>query len=363
MVAAAGVPGRPLSAQQAPAGAIARAHEIVDQAMRRGAAPAAAAAVAIGGRIVWSEAFGSATRATQFGIGSISKALTFAAALALADAGQVDLDAPIETYLPDFPHRGQGVTLRRIGAHQSGIADEFADGHYYSTEHFDRLEDAYRRIAAAPLAFPPGSRSEYATGIFTIAGRVLERVSGETYLEVIHRRVFAPAGMGATVPNDPRRPTKDRAGFYIRGGSGFDPAPAFDPSFKLPGAGFLSTAEDLTRFGSALLRPGLLSEKARRELFTPVPLADGTPTRYALGFQALSENGRRLLLQPGGGPGIAAWLAIYPDDDLVVAILANATNAPLGDEVRRAVADGFLRPPAPAPSRPPGPAPVHPPGT
>ena len=64
----------------------------------------------------------------------------------------------------------------------------------------------------------------------------------------------------------------------------------------------------------ALLEPGLLSEQARRQIFAPVALADGTPTRYALGFQVLEDDGRRLLLQPGGGPGIAGWLAIYPDE-------------------------------------------------
>jgi CubicO group peptidase (beta-lactamase class C family) len=353
----------PASAQQAGPDslplAIARARQALGEAVRGGAAPGAAVAVAAGGSIVWSDAFGvsdlasgaSATPGTRFGVGSISKAFTLAAALTLADERKLDLDAPVERYLADFPHRGHGVTVRRIGAHQSGIADAFADRNYYTTVHFSSLDGAYRGIAAAPLAFTPGSRTEYATGLFTIVGRVLERIAGEDYLDLMRRRVFEPAGMKSTVPNDPRQPVSHRAAFYVpRGAGGFDPAPAFDPSFKLPGAGFLSTAEDLARFGAALLGPGLLSDGSRRELFTPVPLADGTPTRYALGFQALEEDGRRVMLQPGGGPGIAGWLAVYPDDDLVVAILSNATGAPLGDAVRRAVADAFLRPPAPGPS-------------
>ena len=352
------------------AGGAAKAGEAMRGAIQGGAAPGASAAVAVNGKIVWSEAFGAAdiasgapvTPAARFGVGSISKTLTLTAALALADEGKLDLDAPVETYLPDFPHRGRGITIRRIGAHQSGIADEFADRNYYTTAHFAALDRAYRGIAAAPLSSTPGSRSEYATGIFTIAGRVLEQVAGETYLEVMRRRVFEPAGMKATVPNDPRRPARDRATFYVRReGGGFDRAPAFDPSFKLPGAGFLSTAEDLARFGAALLGPGLLSDSSRRELFTPVPLADGTPTVYALGFQSLCEGDRRLLLQSGGGPGIASWLAVYPDDGVVVAILSNATDAPLGDTVRRAVADAFLKPPAPGP--PPRPAKARRPGT
>jgi len=199
------------------AGGAAKAGEAMRGAIQGGAAPGASAAVAVNGKIVWSEAFGAAdiasgapvTPAARFGVGSISKTLTLTAALALADEGKLDLDAPVETYLPDFPHRGRGITIRRIGAHQSGIADEFADRNYYTTAHFAALDRAYRGIAAAPLSSTPGSRSEYATGIFTIAGRVLEQVAGETYLEVMRRRVFEPAGMKATVPNDPRRPARD----------------------------------------------------------------------------------------------------------------------------------------------------------
>lgn len=348
------------------AGAIARGRAAMDEAMRAGAAPGAAVAVAVKGRMVWSDGFGLAdlvrgtpvTTATRFGVGSISKALTLAAAISLADDGLVDLDAPIERYIPDFPHRGHGVTIRRIAAHQSGISDTFANAHYYTTRHFDALADAYPGIASAPLIFEPGTRTAYATGLFTIVGRVLEVAAGSPYPELMRQRVLGPARMRATAPNDPRHATPDRTGFYVaREGGGFTPAPPYDPSFKLPGAGFLATAEDLARFGAALLRPGLLSDRGRREMFTAVPLADGTPAAYALGFQSLLEDGRRLLLQPGGGPGIAGWLAIYPDDDVIVAILANATGAPLGGEVRRAVAAGFLRPPAPVPPRRPPRAP------
>lgn len=205
-------------------GAASNATEAMRGAIQEGAAPGASAAVAVNGRVVWAEGFGvtdlakgaPVTPATRFGVGSISKALTLTAALALADEGKLDLDAPVERYLPDFPHRGRGVTVRRIGAHQSGIADQFADRNYYTTAHFPVLDSAYRGVAAAPLAFPPGTRTEYATGLFSIVGRVLERVGGVSYLEVMRRRVFEPAGMSATVPNDPRHPIADRSAFYVR---------------------------------------------------------------------------------------------------------------------------------------------------
>jgi serine beta-lactamase-like protein LACTB, mitochondrial len=310
--------------------------------MSGGAAPGAAVAVAVSGEIVWSEAFGDAATDTRFGIGSISKALTLAAAMRLVDSGLLDLDAPVERYLPDWPHEGQGITIRRIAAHQSGLADAFADRHYHSTTHFPDLDSAYRHIRNERLMYRPGTRSVYATGLFTIVGRVLERVTGESYPDLMWRHVFQPAGMTATIPHDPRRPPRTRATFYVRADGTVRKASAIDPSFKLPGAGFLSTAEDMARFGASLLRSEFLSEAARAEMFRPVALADGTPTAYALGFQSLTESGRRVLLQPGGGIGIAGWLAVYPEDNVVVVILSSLTGAPLGDRVRRAVAESFL---------------------
>jgi CubicO group peptidase (beta-lactamase class C family) len=173
---------------------------------------------------------------------------------------------------------------------------------------------------------------------------VLEQVGGTSYAELVRRKVLEPAGMRSTMPHDPRRPPPGRARFYIGGSGGVEEIRPIDPSFKLPGAGYLSTAEDMARFGAALLDTTLLSTRARAEMFRAVPLADGTATIYALGFQSLEEDGRRLLIQPGGGLGIAGWLALYPEQRVAVAILSNLTGSPLGDAPRRAVARSFLSP-------------------
>jgi serine beta-lactamase-like protein LACTB, mitochondrial len=339
-----------LSAQTVNASAISRARAAIQSALAHGAAPGAAVAVATRDGVVWEEGFGladlerrtPASAASRFGVGSISKAFTLAAALTLVDDGRFDLDRPLERYLADFPHAGMGITARRIAVHQSGLSDAFADAHYYSTAHFPDLDSAYRWIRSEFLMSPPGTRTVYATGLFTILGRALEVADGRPYPELMARRVFDRAGMRETLPNDPRAPDSARVTFYLSADrGGFTPAPRVDPSFKLPGAGFIATAGDVARFGAALLGDRLLSAGSRREMFTPVPLGDGTPTVFALGLQALTEAGHRVLLQPGGGPGITGWLAIYPDDGLVVALLSNTTGARL-DEARKAVAYAFL---------------------
>jgi CubicO group peptidase (beta-lactamase class C family) len=77
-------------------------------------------------------------------------------------------------------------------------------------------------------------------------------------------------------------------------------------------------------------------------MFRPVPLADGRPTEFALGFRVADEQARQLLHQPGGGIGISAWLFVYPEQDLVVALLSNVNTAPVGGRARREITQACL---------------------
>jgi CubicO group peptidase (beta-lactamase class C family) len=308
--------------------------------------------VAIDGRIVWTEAFGMAdverqlpaTPDTRFGLGSISKALTLAAAARLADEGALDLDGPIETWLKAFRHPGQGITIRRIAAHQSGLSDGFSTTHSWTTAHYPTVEGAYRDIMhEAALTHPPGSRVEYATGLFTIIARAMEAATGADYLAIMRREVFEPLGLTSIAYNDPRTPMANRTRFYVAGDTGgFKPGPTFDPSHKLAGAGFVATARDVAAFGAGLLKDDYLSPKSRAALFTRVPLNDGSAGQYAMAFVVDEYAAKPRIHIPGGGIGISSWLFIHPDDKLVIAILANLPTAPVGGRTHRVIADAFL---------------------
>jgi CubicO group peptidase (beta-lactamase class C family) len=332
--------------------AIAEARVVVQQIVTDGRAPGIAVAVARGGEIVWSEGFGSAnlehrvpaSDQTLFGIGSITKTLTMAAAVRLMERGLLDLDAPIEQYLTDWPHKGQGVTVRRLGAHQGGISDDFANDHSQTARHFATVDAAYQEIKKGRMEFVPGSRTEYATGLYTIIGRVLEVVGGREYTRLMREEVFEPAGATGIVPNDRRAIIPNRTIFYAnREGGGFEHGPFFDPSHKLPGAGYLARARDIALFGSSLLGGRLLGDRGREEMFRAVPLANGTPTEFALGLRVASDSSGRLLHLPGGGIGISSWLFIHPDADLTIALLSNVNTAPVGGATHRKIAAAFLR--------------------
>ena len=349
--------------ERSPAAAAETASEALRDRQKRDDIPALSAAVALGGRILWSEAFGLADReagvpatpATRFGIGSITKSLTMALAGRLADHGRLDLDAPVERYLPGFPHAGRGITTRLIGGHLSGLGDAFANANRLTTRHYDTREALAAILKEAPRR-PAGAEHFYGTGTYTVIAAVIEKASGEPFAAAMRRHVLEPLGMWATEPNDPRRPPPRRTAFYERDAAGRSQrVPVYDPSHKLAGAGYLSTAQDLVRFGSALLGPGFLKAATLEALFTPLRTRTGAETGVGLGFRVGQEGWpgtgwtigpddqtRRIVHQPGGGPGISAWLVIDRDAGLVVAVLANETSANVGGRAFDAVFEAFL---------------------
>lgn len=336
-----------------PASAAAATRAAIAGTMRDANVPGVSVAVARRGEVVYAEGFGFAdleqrvpmTPRTKLGIGSVSKALTTALLARLVEAGTLDLDEPIERWLPAFPHAGRGISLRLVAGHLSGLDDSFNARARNGTVHYDTTEDALREIFREPLLFPPGTRHHYTTGPYTLLAGVAEKATGRPFLELVRRHVLEPLSLDDTVPNDRRAIVPERTAFYVLDaatGRSVN-APWFDPSYKWAGAGYLSTATDLARFGAALLRPGFLGDRTRGELFRPLRTSAGEETGYALGWQVTTDaSGRRILRQPGGGEGVAGILVLHPEDDLVVAILSNQTGAPVGGRTAEAIAEAFL---------------------
>jgi CubicO group peptidase (beta-lactamase class C family) len=321
--------------------------------MERSGTPGLSVAVAAGGEIVWSEGFGQAdlehgvpvTPETRFGIGSISKSLTTVLVGRLVDAGTIDIDAPIEQYLPDFPHAGRGITTRLIAAHLSGIDDQTERRLHHTARHFYTTREALEVLWNDPVVDDPGTHARYGTGTYTIIAAVVEQVSGQDFLSTMERQVISPLALEATFPNERLEILPHRVGFYERTPEGeIVHAPYYDPSFKWAGAGYLSTAEDLVRFGVAMTGPGFLSESTWKEITTCAHTTDGKPTQYALGWDAPREHGMgcTVIAKSGGGPGIRGYLALYPECELVVAMLTNLSRAPIRGEFWETVAGAFL---------------------
>jgi CubicO group peptidase (beta-lactamase class C family) len=320
------VPGRPLFAQGTFSNATAQARALLqlDLAPK---VPGLTVAVAVNGTVVWSEGFGYAdvaahtpvTATTRFRIGSVSKSLTSAGLALLVERGKMEMDAPVQKYIPDFPNQGTPITIRQLAGHLSGIRN-YRGREVLLDQPYPNLHSALKIFEDDPLESTPGTKFSYSSYNWNVIGAAMEAAAGTNFLGYMAKNVFQPLGMTNTVPDRAEAPDPQRTQFYEMDSSGkFIVAPSVDSSYKWPSGGFLSTADDLVRFGSALMQPGLLQAQSRKLLFTSQMTTAGKPTHYGVGWFI----GRTILYHGGDSVGGASALLIVPSSHIVVAIIVN----------------------------------------
>ncbi|MDQ3696963.1 MAG: beta-lactamase family protein [Gemmatimonadota bacterium] len=339
LIAQAGAPARAATPAAGYADAVMRARAIIRDSMAAGRVPGLSVAVAVDGRVVWSEGFGLAdvesgvpvTPSTRIRIGSVSKPLAAVAVALLVERERLDLDLPVQRYVPSFPEKRYPVTTRQLAGHLAGIrhykGDEFMSMRAYPT-----VTDGLGMFRDDTLVFRPGTRFSYSSHGFNLLSAVVEGAAGEDFLPYMRTKIFAPLGMRMTIAEHADSLIEHRARYYVRAANGTVlNAPYVDNSYKWAGGGFLSTTEDLVRFGSALLQPGFLKAETLRLLFTSQRTSDGKETGYAIGWSEGSDSaGRRTLSHGGSSVGANAHLILYPAERVVVAILANTSSQFVG---------------------------------
>ena len=291
-------------------------------------APGVQVAVAVRGKVVWRLACGWAdlrakravTAATRFRIGSVTKPLTGVALAQLADAHVVDVDAPIQRYVPEFPRKEGEITLRKLGGHLAGIRHYETRAEVVNRRHFDSPSNALSVFADDPSVAPPGSRFAYSSYGFVLIGAALERAADTAYGTLMEREVLKPARMTHTRLGT--QPVAGSATFYeITDSGAVRRAPPIDLTDRLPAAGYVSTASDLAQFGSAL--PRLLSAAGRTLLFTPQKARDGRSTGYGVGFETHSSPYGRMVGHTGSVVGGTSGLLVNPSSQAAIALTTN----------------------------------------
>ena len=330
--------------------AIAADRRIILDTMRVLGAPGASVTVMKDGAVVWSEGFGWAdieqhvavTPLTRFRIGSVSKSLTSIGLGMLVEEGKIDLDAPIQRYVPSFPIKQAPVTVRELAGHLAGIR------HYRGNEmliqrHYANVTESLDIFRHDTLLFTPGTRFSYSSYGFNLLSAAMEHAAGEPFVEFMARRVFEPLGLRHTVAEFSDSLIPFRAHFYTRAdsGDGILNAPFVDNSYKWAGGGFLSTTEDLARVGQLLVDGAMLQPETRSLLWTSQRTTDGKETGYGMGwFVDHDSAGRRRVYHSGGSVGGTAYLLIYPDQKLVLALLVNSDRTFVRAAPR--IAEAFL---------------------
>ncbi|MEZ4926816.1 MAG: serine hydrolase domain-containing protein [Saprospiraceae bacterium] len=274
---------------------------------------------------------------TRFRTASIAKPITAVAALQLYEQGKLDLDSPISSYIPDFPIKGgDSITARHLLQNSSGIG-AYEGNEWGSTTEYPTLRDAMRVFESRDLLFKPGTEYFYTSYGYVALGWVIEQVSGQTYEDYITEHIFTPAGMLHTGVEKFTEPFPELSELYDQKNS--DPHKARKRKNKLkriergnlsnrtPGGGFYSTAQDLLKFGQAILNKQLLSEETMNMMWTDSGIKkEGNP--YGLGWFLYGENPQygQVYGHSGGQSGASSQLMILPKEDVVIVVLSNTSN-------------------------------------
>ena len=316
--------------------------------------PSLSAAVAIADRVVWSGAVGfsdiaanvPATPDTLYRIGSVSKALTATALAQLVERGEIDLDAPISTYLSTVQNPiWSQITARQLASHSAGMPhygeNQDLIGLYHSiamASHYDDVRDALSIFDTSPLLSVPGENFHYSSLGTVLLGAVMSEAADVSYRDLMHREVFQPAGMNTTYPDGgPHRTADNLAKFYYTDGARFRVWRPVDLSHRLPGGGYISSPQELGRLGGIYFSGQGLSAETRGVFWAPQELADGTinEQNYALGwrwrefdFEGMSTVGSAN--HGGVSRGSQCWLLMYPAHEMSMAFCTNTKTKDFG---------------------------------
>ncbi|MFF2434974.1 serine hydrolase domain-containing protein [Streptomyces sp. NPDC058107] len=306
-------------------------------AQAEGRAPSLVAAVQRQGRVVWSGSRScvddhAPDADTQFRIGSLTKAFTAVLVLRLRDEGLLDLDDPLEKYLPGSGVGG--VTVLQLLGHSAGLGAESPAPWWERTPGTLRPELA-DVLGEQTRMHPPGRRHHYSNPGYTLLGALIEAVRGASWAEVLEREILEPLGMSRT-STQPQAP--HAGGWAVHPwADALLPEPAEDLGLMAPAGQLWSTTTDLLRFASFLAEGDdrVLGAASVEEMRVPSapPESGDWEGNYGLGLQVVRVDGRTLLGHTGSLPGFLAALWLSTEDDVAAVVLTNTTSGLFVGEV------------------------------
>lgn len=295
--------------------------------------PGAAVMVIQDGKVVHKKGYGLAnvelgvpcTAQTKFRIASLTKAFTAMAAMILHEKGLFRLDDSIDKYLPDFPN-GAKITIRQLLTHTSGVQEPAP-----KPDQFDPLpvtntplEKRYAMCRDEPLEFEPGTKWSYTNAGYIVLGCLLEKVTGQSYEQIMAENIFKPLGMTNTNCDRTDAIVPGRAAGYCREGEGYRNASYFDTSVFGPAGCLYSTIEDMILWDQALGGGKLVKADLLAQAFSPAKLSDGSPVaHYGFGWVLGKHRGLDEVRATGMMPGFEAQIIRIPSQRFSVVVLSN----------------------------------------
>lgn len=292
--------------------------------------PGLSLAVVKDGRVIKAAGYGlanletntPATAQTVYKTASLSKAVIAAAIMLLVQEGRVGLDDKISKYLENAPATWEGITIRRLLTHTSGLVRDPSDYHPYEMRPIIAIiSDAY----SSPLAFPPGEKWLYSNIGYYVLAEVITRASGKPWNEFIAERLFVPAHMTSTRLVSVTDIVPHRASGYHNSETGMKNAENWIA--VRPSGAFLSSVLDLAKWDACLDSGSPLRGSSLDLMWGPAMLNNHTSVDYGFGWYVDSIFGQARIHHDGQFPGFQSDYERFQHDKLTVIILANGDNA------------------------------------
>ncbi|GAB4028886.1 serine hydrolase domain-containing protein [Spirosoma koreense] len=331
--------------------AIRKAQRYLDSLRARQDIPGISLCIGTTKKILWAQGFGYAdleanlpvTIHTKFRLGSVSKSVTSLAIGRLMEQHRLDLDAPIQQYVPDFPQKKFMITPRQLATHTAGIRHYLDTDPLACAKRYATVQEGLTIFKQDSLLFQPGSAYQYSTYGYSLLSAVIEEISHTDYLSYMQQAVFTPLKMNDTGADYGDSIVLNRVRFYEHRQGKRVNAPFVDNSYKWAGGGLLSTPMDLVKVGAELIHPTTLQKETVAILLTPQRLLDGTNTHYGMGWRVGIDHQARTIIHHGGLiDGGRTFLLVYPAQDLVVAITANMSGVRINLPEVETIAGYFL---------------------
>ncbi|WP_158851098.1 serine hydrolase [Algibacter sp. L1A34] len=301
--------------------------------------------VANQGEVIFKKGYGMANMEwdmpnapnTKHRLGSITKQFTAMLILQLAQDGKLDLQAPITTYLPDYPKEtGNIITVHHLLTHTSGIPNYTSFPGFMEDESRNPYtpEAFVKKFQDKRLDFTPGERFSYSNSGYFLLGVIAEKLSGKSYEVLLNENIFEPLGMHATGFDNHSDILKNRATGYEKEAGSYKNSKYLDMSIPYAAGSMYSTVEDLYIWDQVLYTNKMLSEKYMELYFKPQISAWGK-SHYAYGWgvgyrkMGTSKDSIYAIEHGGGINGFNTNILRTPSDKSLIVLLNNTGGAPL----------------------------------
>lgn len=335
---------------------IALLEDAIQYQMKDKALPAVSIALVDDQKVVWAKGFGfadpenkkRASANTIYRVGSVSKLFTDIAIMQLVEKGEIELDAPVTTYLPEFAPRNsfeKKITLRQLMSHRSGLVREPPVGHYFDPT-APTLQATVASLNETELVYEPEARTKYSNAGIATVGYVLEKLKNQPFAEYVREAVLRPLGMqvSAFAPSGQINVELAKAEMWSYDGRSFA-APTFE-LWMSPAGSMYAPVLELAQFMKVLFNDGIgpngivLQPETLQQMWTPQFADTGERYGFGIGF-SLSELEGQLCIGHGGAIyGFATQLSALPDSKLGVIVV---TSMDIANSAMTQIADLALQ--------------------